>query len=155
MNVQELLDLDDDEFADEVDRNKGIDRDFAPFMHPDIAARTGEVLELFLVSVEMQLEAHPGGDDTDETWLRRSLNFQRLINFRLRQVRRRIRSTSSGDGSRERAWRAFAHEIAELAEDSDMAVGLHDIYTPFGDLDAQEWLDRRREKRARKMEVAA
>ena len=146
MNVEQLNDMDDDDFADEVNKNLSFEGDWDLFMQPGIAARTGEVLEEMLTSIEMQLTSHE--DDGDAVWLRRAKNFEKLVTWRLRLVRRRISGVSESAKKREKELRAFADKLAVLAEKSNMRAGLLDIYFPFGGLNAQEWIDRRREKRA-------
>ena len=43
-------------------------------------------------------------------------------------------------------WKAFAHRLAEALVDADMGDVLDDIHSPFPDLSAGAWYDRRVEK---------
>lgn len=140
-----LSELDEDQFADEVDMNLGLDDNWKPFIAPQFVRQTGEVLEELEVSLQMQIRSH-GGDGTTD-WERRIGNKLSLVQFRLRQARRRIREHDAGGRERESAWKAFAHELADAVEDSDLSGELDAIMTPFDDLSARQWLQRRRVKR--------
>lgn len=149
MNIN-LNNLDDDEFLDEVGEHLGWDDpDWASFCDGDVIRRTGEALEVMEVRVMQQLTAREGDESTEnQAWRRKAKNFHSLVSLHLRQVRRRIHEIDAREQSNARHWKAFAHSLVDILDDSDMSDTLDDIIIPIGGLTARQWRDRRVEKRA-------
>lgn len=150
-----LMDLDDDEFVDELSHRLGNDKAWAPFVDEDTVERTRDALETLTASLDAQLFHH--GDDTTQhdNWLGRAKGLRRLCGMRLYQVNRQLLRADGSHTQRERELRAFAHELCEIIEDSDLAYELTQTSTPFEGLNAAQWMARRREKRAAKQEKLA
>lgn len=150
MNVSTLERLDDDEFLDELGEHLGWDdADWATFNEATVIRRTGEALEIMAAKVEQQLRARETDESPDNLdWQRRAKNWESLVTVRLRHVRRAIHVLDARQSADSKAWKAFAHKLADALDDSNMSYALDDIAIPIGGLNARQWRDRRVEKRA-------
>ena len=150
-----LLDMDDDEFVDELSHRLGNDKAWAPFVDDDVVERTRDALETLTASLDAQLLHHGEGSTQQGNWLGRTKGLRRWCGMRLYQVNRQLLRADGSHTQRERELRAFAHELCEIIEDSNLAAELVETDTPFEGLNAAQWMARRREKRAARQEKLA
>lgn len=146
-----LSELNDAEYLDEIGLAVGDDTAWAKFVVEPLLGRTQDALDMLSASLASQVLRYGNTPDADLEWVHRAQGMQRLVAARSKQVRRRLGvgqpGLEQGHGARETLWKAFAHELCELVEDSDLAGELDDVDAPFGNITAQEWVSRRRVKR--------
>jgi len=150
INADTLTRLDEDEFADELNEHLGFnDTGWNAFLDHRVVRRTGEALEELTTKVETQIRAHEAETSEEHfVWERKAKNFKSLVDLRLRKARREIYLMEGSTEQRMKAWKAFAHELVDTIEDSDLNAELDEIVVPLGNLTARQWRDRRNEKRA-------
>ncbi len=154
--VSELMEMGSRDFEEAVTEDLRVTGDWrGPFMQSETIDRTRSALSGIILSVARQLEKYSDSDESDEGWSARTESFKAFLENTLKTVDRRIASLTNGIGNKERAWRAFAHELCEIIEESNLDQELDDSIIPFGDLTARQWLARRREKDPSRLRVAA
>lgn len=144
MRTEALHALDDEEFADEMKDSLGDDLRWHSFMDGTIVDRTHGALEVLHAKLTSQILVRGEDEDVDRGWLSRARGLRAMVLARVRQVDR----VGASNTTILRRWKAFAHELCEIVEDSDLADELLVTDAPFGDITAQQWVSRRREKRA-------
>lgn len=129
-----------DEFHDWIAHNLNYKNDWSQLLVSEHLNRTIDSVEGLIDSLERQIEEHGG---KNEVWDRRTRNMLKMAEGRLRQLRRH----ASVDGNKLVEWKAFAHSLVDIIDDSDMADELDIEMAPVGGLTARQWRDRRDEKR--------
>lgn len=140
MNLDEL---DDEEYSDEMQHSLGDDIRWAPFKETSRLERTLSALEVLSASLTDQILRHGEGENVNREWLGRARGLRGIVLARVRQVTR----LEASHTARERMWKAFAHDLCEIVEDSDLDYELDELDAPFGDITARQWVARRRVKR--------
>ena len=148
MTLDRILNLNEEEFDDELNVALRKLSTFRPFVEFEVVRQTAEYLNNLRDTIDGQLFKYQGISE-DPSWAVRTKGFRGLVSSRLHMAQGRIREMEKQEaGSRSsaaRAWRKFAHRLAELLDDYDDSI-LETVDVPFCDLNAGEWLDRRIEK---------
>ncbi|MET4703094.1 hypothetical protein [Frigoribacterium sp. UYMn621] len=162
ITIDDIQNLSETEFDDELDDSIRLIEDFRVFLHPNVIKQTAEYLRNLRDIIDGQLLRHgPAGlePSDDPTWERRTKGFRGLISSRLHMAQGRIREMANQEGvgsdtAKSREWKRFAHRLAEIVDRLDpFELDLVDV--PFCDLSAGEWLDRRLQKQPKRTGVNA
>jgi hypothetical protein len=136
-----LTTLTDEQFADEVDARLFEDEMWADLKEPEVIDRTRVALTATMVVVDQQL-AHRAGKPGQEGWERKARGYRAQLQRRLVPIKGIIRDRDRAEllalenGRKE--WEAFALELAEALEESDMGFMLDEI--DRGEGSARSWL---------------
>jgi hypothetical protein len=145
------MDLNEEEFTDEIREAIWNDQAWIAFEDPDVVHRARETLHQFLTMLSAQIDKYEDGGDKD--WLGRVGRFRAQVQLRLSQAKRTIRDLNREEtaslASLERKWGTLAADLATALEQSDRA-GLLDVLLFQDDLTVREWLGLRRSQRAAK-----
>lgn len=133
--------LEGEAFHGWISQNLDYRVDWSKILVSEHINRTMYSLEGLLLNLKTAIEE---SDDGDSERVRRLEIKKSKVEVRLRQVERHLHGTG---GARQMSeWKAFAHSLCEIIEDSDLVAELDVEMAPFG-LTAREWLTRRRVKR--------
>ena len=152
LTTEELLELTDDEFNDELGGSFGSLAEMKPFLDDRVNQRALEYLLDVRDRVDSQLAKYSDGPTADPDWVRRTTGFRSLVEGKVRLVQGRVGGKESGHiGAKNDAsqWKNLAHQLAVLVRDSDdpeTYEALDAVITPFSGLTARQWLQRRIEK---------
>jgi hypothetical protein len=118
---------------------------FEIFLDPRLVTNTLAWLESTRVSLNEQLVRYRDSPNRNGDWEQRTLSFRGLLSSRIKTAEIRIPWKWQ-----ERGWKEFAHKLcAAIDEFGDEALldMLDEIESPFPDLSAGEWFERRLVKR--------
>ena len=146
LTTEELMELTDEEFNDELGDSFGSLAEMKPFLDDRVNRRALEYLNDVLDRVDSQLAKFSDGPTADPDWVKRTKGFRNLVDSKMRLVQGRVSPTSKNDATQ---WKLLAHKLAVLVRDSDDPEtygALDAVITPFSGLTARQWLQRRIEK---------
>jgi hypothetical protein len=145
----ELEALDDAAYAEALTADvKYAKAHSSPFQSEALITRTENALVDALWQVDIHIQQQAEDPSCPPERYKRSQNFRLLIlsAIDITERRRDYYSANKGAANALRAWRAFAHELADIIEDGADAYELDEVEIPFGGLTARQWLEVRRVK---------
>lgn len=134
--------LEHEEFHDWIAKNLNYKNDWKELLTSETIERTADSLDGLISSLKQQLADYGDAPNPDPSWSKRTKNMLAMAESRMRQIDRHTSKASQVS-----QWKAFAHDLVDIINDSDMDAELDIEMAPFGGLTAREWRDRRDEKR--------
>lgn len=161
MNTDDLRNLSDAEFGDELSGSYQYRPNFLPFLEPELLDRTIIFLNVLRDSLDLQLLKHGTGEGVDENWKGRITYTREKVSSRLHEAqgrRRAMRDSLHGSASA-KEWRLVLHKLVQATLDDEEEYGefpeLDEVRIPGGELTLRQWYARRIEKDPSRLELAA
>lgn len=147
--TQVLAELEPWEYGQAISDVLGERNEFEVFLSPDLIQRTCEYLISLRDNVDGQL-ADPERAE-NKAWLAGATRFRGMVNSRLGLTRRTMgtqeRARKDAENAKVQMWKRMAHALCEALDESDQQHLLDTIPSPFSDMTAAQWYERRLEKR--------
>lgn len=149
ISIAEMLELEVQEYANEVKMRLRHDREWVTMLDESIIERTRACLIRIVTSIDAQKARVALKKEPEDTkWVNSANALQKLAQTRLDELP--IPQESVGPTSKEvKAWRAFSARLATVLAERDPAV-LDTLAAPYGGLTARQWLSARDAKAAMK-----
>lgn len=125
------------------------DENFAVFLTDDVVDRTNTLLGVLAGSLMSQLAAR---SETHPDWARRTKAFLIRVNYRKAEAKAAVKELNRQEDEDRHRWGQITVELAEALEASSNHTALDSIRVGRdSEMTAREWLQRRRQKLARRV----